>query len=279
MDIEELHTAACAAKQSFYIDPTSGQHVFTAYRLLQRPCCGCGCRHCPHNKSGSSATRGDTTCRLLHGDLDDMVEDDVDVLFWSGGKDSYLTLGRLDNKSVILLTTYEQRSGRVAHQGVDINADILPQVQRLNLPLLTVPLNHSIDYIKAVRTALHKILSHGLKIRRLVFGDLHLSTIRNWRDTHLESVLGDEQLSLSYPLWKVPYDQLLDDIQSSIDDDGVQFRICAVDDVAKEAGVCIGDVYDTHFVNRLPSHVDKFGENGEFHTLAIVKHALGTLSQ
>lgn len=272
MDIEELHTTACAAKQSFYIDPTTGQHVFTAYRLSQRPCCGCGCRHCPHNKSGTSPTQGNTTCRLLHGDLDDMVEDDVDVLFWSGGKDSYLTLARLNKKSVILLTTYEQTSGRVAHQGVDINADILPQVQRLNLPLLTVPLNHSIDYITAVRTALGKILSHGLNIRQLVFGDLHLLTIRNWRDTHLESVLGDEQLSLSYPLWKVPYDQLLDDIQSSIDNDGVQFRICAVDDVAKEAGVCIGDVYDKHFVTRLPSHVDKFGENGEFHTLAVVKH-------
>jgi hypothetical protein len=48
--IEELHRAACEAKQASYIDPPTGYMVLTEYAHLKRgKCCGSGCRHCPYD--------------------------------------------------------------------------------------------------------------------------------------------------------------------------------------------------------------------------------------
>lgn len=64
--------------------------------------------------------------RMLHGGREELA-DVVDVLFWSGGKDSFLALRQLAREaagpaSVLLLTTFDHRSEIVAHQevGVDI---------------------------------------------------------------------------------------------------------------------------------------------------------------
>jgi hypothetical protein len=43
------HTAAVAAGEPSYVDPTSGLFVMTASELLVRgSCCDQGCRHCPY---------------------------------------------------------------------------------------------------------------------------------------------------------------------------------------------------------------------------------------
>ena len=44
-----LHREACRAGRPGYIDPSTGAYVFTAAQLQARPCCGNGCRHCPHD--------------------------------------------------------------------------------------------------------------------------------------------------------------------------------------------------------------------------------------
>lgn len=41
------HTAAMAAGEMGYFDPTTGLFVMTAGHLAARPCCQRGCRHCP----------------------------------------------------------------------------------------------------------------------------------------------------------------------------------------------------------------------------------------
>eukprot|EP00962_Isochrysis_galbana_P010685 scaffold2969_cov132-Isochrysis_galbana.AAC.2 len=43
-----LHRRAVALGRDAYLDPTSGSWVFTSAALKRRPCCGNGCRHCPH---------------------------------------------------------------------------------------------------------------------------------------------------------------------------------------------------------------------------------------
>ena len=43
-----LHREACRHGFDTYKDPPTGYTVFTARALQPRPCCGNGCRHCPH---------------------------------------------------------------------------------------------------------------------------------------------------------------------------------------------------------------------------------------
>ena len=43
-----MHRHAVLRGRDTYIDPSSGYSVFTRLYLQRRPCCGNGCRHCPH---------------------------------------------------------------------------------------------------------------------------------------------------------------------------------------------------------------------------------------
>ena len=43
-----MHRHAVLEGKDTYIDPASGYSVFTQLYLQRRPCCGNGCRHCPH---------------------------------------------------------------------------------------------------------------------------------------------------------------------------------------------------------------------------------------
>lgn len=258
-DIEELHRLACQNNQSFYTDPATGLFVFTSHHLSQRKCCACACRHCPYRRS----TGVSKPANFLHGSLDDLP-DQVDVLFWSGGKDSFCALRSLQRDSVrdvVLLTTYNSDSGVVAHQEVGI-ADVERQAKCIDVPLLAVPVVYG-EYLQCVEKGLNKLRDHGVELCRLVFGDLHLRHIRSWRDDNLGR-LGAE---LYYPLWDVDYSLLLAELEEA----DVVVRVSAVDTGANRTqGITVSDVFDEEFVKRLPEGVDAFGENGEFHTLVHV---------
>lgn len=257
-DIEDLHNSACLKKNTFYIDPATGYQVFTSYHLSTRPCCSSGCRHCPYPTTQKAAIT------VLTGDLDSVGEE-CDVLFWSGGKDSFLALRRLQRdakRDVVLLTTFNAFSGRVAHQDVSIE-DVVAFVNHLGLVLIGVPLGGE-DYVERVAKGLKKISNFGIEIIRLAFGDLHLHHIRTWRESQLNS-LG---ASLCFPLWNVPYAVLIKDLQRA----NVSITISAVDrDNASLRDIKIGDEFNSVFVRKLPDGVDKFGENGEFHSLVSMR--------
>ena len=69
------------------------------------------------------------------------------------------------------------------------------------------------------------------------------------------------QLELSFPLWKADYATLLDDLEGS----GAQ---CTISSIATDLpGIAVGDSFDRTLIEQLPDGVDRFGENGEFHTL------------
>jgi diphthamide synthase (EF-2-diphthine--ammonia ligase) len=205
---------------------------------------------------------------MLHGNLDDL-DDVVDILFWSGGKDSYLALRTLARQapgpaSVLLLTTYDARSRTVAHQEVPV-ADVARQAAALRLALLGVPLGGD-DYAVHLRRAIDHVRAQGIRIARIAFGDLHLAHIRAWRDEHLADV-APAGAELYYPLWRHSYAELRRELEAS----GVTARICAVarQDMCRGT-VAVGDLFDGHLAKRLPSDVDPFGENGEFHSIVEV---------
>ena len=113
-DIKDLHRAACLDRQSTYIDPATGYHVFTEYGHLQRgKCCGNKCRHCPYGHYSVKPELRSKDKRITRPTYlkamgprrsfhpqppvpQRAVGTIVIALFWSGGKDSFLALLALE---------------------------------------------------------------------------------------------------------------------------------------------------------------------------------------
>ncbi len=266
-----LHDAACEAGALQYTDPATGFRVFTRLGLERRGrCCGCGCRHCPYGHAAVQDRAGRIQQpALLHRSTH--AAGPSTVLFWSGGKDSLLALRALLRaperpSRVVLLTTFDAATRTVAHQEVPIHA-VVRQAAWLDLDLVGVPLHPGAPYLRRVMDGLAILRSEGLAPDALAFGDLHLEHIRAWRDEELATT----GLRLLYPIWQVPYADLLDDLEAS----GVPCRLSAVagrPDVTPTAPVPeAGALFTRALANDVArAGWDAFGEVGEFHTLAEV---------
>ena len=287
----DLHNEACQQKRDFYKDPKTGYKVFTEYCHLKRgKCCGAGCRHCPFNHINLKDKSRIQQPAFLYEGSDHVgnifapfssiaSNSEVSVLFFSGGKDSFLTIRKLvkqhsrtDSINLVLLTTFDSVSRVIAHQEVHIDT-VVRQANHLQIPLLAVPLRRG-----SGETYLSR-LEKGLDIIRqridndnqltLVFGDLHLDQIRNWRENELK------KYTLKYPLWKVPYEILMADLEES----GVRVVISA----STKEGVTKGMVFTRKLWKTVTDMgLDGFGEEGEFHTIAEVwvvsrEQALGVI--
>ncbi len=264
-DWHEAHRQAVERGESFYVDPETGLHVFTELGLRRRGhCCGSGCRHCPYQHESmelDSRVAGAQQPSWLTADQPSGAP--ADVLFWSGGKDSFLSwrwLVREGARPVVLLTTFDAATRIVAHQEVRVR-QIVRQAEHLGLPLLGVPLHPGHPYVGRIREAIALVPA----IRRFVFGDLHLQHIREWRDTAFRELAAECGAALHFPLWDVSRETLIADLEAS----GVVCEVSAVTEAA--AGVIeVGDEFGRAMMGRLPAEIDPFGENGEFHTLAKV---------
>ena len=126
-DLWQLHRDACSRGEMFYTDPSSGLMVFTAHAALKRgKCCGAGCRHCPFDHERVSTTTRPAKIMvpaILSSSATASVAEPVGgVLFFSGGKDSFLALRALRRalpaaaKRVVLVTTFDAESRTIAHQ-------------------------------------------------------------------------------------------------------------------------------------------------------------------
>eukprot|EP01062_Namystynia_karyoxenos_P084259 TRINITY_DN9874_c2_g1_i1.p1 TRINITY_DN9874_c2_g1~~TRINITY_DN9874_c2_g1_i1.p1 ORF type:complete len:669 (+),score=200.27 TRINITY_DN9874_c2_g1_i1:58-2064(+) len=277
---DRLHTEACAAGQSFYIDPQSGYQVMTAECHRRRGrCCGSGCRHCPYAhenvRPDLKAARIQNPAWLLAAPQRGQPPEEADVLFWSTGKDSFLAYRALQREAlrrVVLVTTFDARTRMVAHQDTRID-DAMRQAEALGVPIVGVPLvAGGPRYEVRVSQGLDLVRS-CFALRRIAFGDLHLEHVRSWREGTLPAaLLPGEQLH--FPLWKVGYAELLADLAES--------KVpCVVSALGTEqqqqqaAGgavpVKVGDMFGAQAARRAEeAGWDAFGENGEFHTLARV---------
>jgi ATP-binding cassette subfamily B (MDR/TAP) protein 1 len=288
-----VHDTACAAGQLHYVDPTTGYQVFTRIAHEQRGwCCGSGCRHCPYSHQNvppnhkvtrvqqptflyEAITDGTTTATKDHTNNPlalTAAQCPVKVLFFSGGKDSFLTLRALirqqqqESFGIVLVSTFDATTRQIAHQNVNI-ADVLRQAQHLEVSLVGIPLRRGSGetYQDRILLGLEVIqkrlnaLKGDSRIVSLVFGDLHLNHIKDWRD----QTFGECGYSLEYPLWKMDYDVLMNDLEAS--------QVPCLVSASTVDSVVVGTPFTRNLYNELQTHrIDPFGECGEFHSLAKV---------
>jgi ATP-binding cassette subfamily B (MDR/TAP) protein 1 len=268
-NIEELHRIACEAGRDTYIDPVSGYQVLTSKALLkQGACCGNSCRHCPYghiNVSDPDRIKQQLASPVLMNWSGNPKS--IDILFWSGGKDSFLALESLlqEKRNIVLLTSFGSLTNRVSIQNIHIK-NIAKQSEFLKLPLCLVPLAPNTDYKASIQEALKMITTQtGASIERLVFGDLHLQNIRQWRvDTWPE-------YEIATPLFDVPYIKLLDKLWELQKEMDLSITLSTELSLANET-LAIGTPYTQSLVDRLKeNNVDAMLENGEAHTLVFPK--------
>lgn len=187
----------------------------------------------------------------------------MDILFWSGGKDSYLALEfyrrKFPDRSLALLTTYGEDTGRVPHQNIPIS-DIETQAERLDLNLYLVPLSADAPnnvYLETIQSRLDEIEQENESVEHLVFGDWKLRDIREWR----EEQFGQMGYPCLFPIWEKTLHELLPVLTLK----PVEVTISSVQEEWKEY-IRVGEIYNQRFVQHLPPEIDPMGENGEFHT-------------
>jgi ATP-binding cassette subfamily B (MDR/TAP) protein 1 len=264
VNIDELHLEACKEGRSTYIDPATGYQVLTSDTLLgQGKCCGNSCRHCPYghiNVDDLQNSQRQITNSILMNWIP--REGGLDILFWSGGKDSFLTLMHLleQNRNIVLLTSFGVLTNHVSIQDIHIK-NIAKQSEFLKIPLCLVPLHPNSDYKRAIEEALKMIQDRTSNpIERLVFGDLHLEDIRKWRvDTWSE-------YEVSTPLFGAPYEELLDKLWVYTKE--MNLSITLSTEVKTPNGVLpTGTPYTPELIMELKkSDIDVMLENGEGHT-------------
>jgi diphthamide synthase (EF-2-diphthine--ammonia ligase) len=263
--IEELHRIACETGRDTYVDPVSGYQVLTSKALLkQGACCGNSCRHCPYghiNVSDPDRIKQQLASPVLMNWSGNAKS--IDILFWSGGKDSFLALASLlqEKRNVVLLTSFGSLTNRVSIQNIHIK-NIAKQSEFLKIPLCLVPLAPNTDYKASIQEALQMIATQtGASIGRLVFGDLHLQSIRQWRvDTWPE-------YEIATPLFDVPYGKLLDKLWKLQNEMNLSITLSTELNLADKT-LAIGTPYTQSLVDQLKeNNVDAMLENGEAHTL------------
>lgn len=255
------HDDAVARGEHSYEDPETGYQVFTHLGLLARGrCCGAGCRHCPYAHEAVQLQQRHLLAQQAAWLTERRPRGTPCLLFWSGGKDSYLAYRALrrEEVDVTLLTTFDAATGLIAHQDIRIE-QVIDQAHHLQAPLIGVPLHPERDYLEHLLPALALVPD----CRSLAFGDLHLEHIRHWREKTFGADRRTMALNLRFPLWRVPYEQLLTELERS----GASFVISAA--AAPSLQIKPGDLFNRELIDRLPADVDAFGEEGEFHTRVV----------
>ena len=182
-----------------------------------------------------------------------------DLLFWSGGKDAFLALcyyRDIYDSNPVLITTHDDESEQVPLQNIPIEK-VKYQAMKLDLILYTVPLSYPSSNEKYIEVLGKSLEQLPFTIQNLIFGDIHLEDIRTWREETFSN-MGYQTL---FPIWEKPYDELFDRLQ----EENVTVKISGV--MSEFDGyIKPGDLFTREYAHSLPQHIDRMGENGEFHT-------------
>jgi uncharacterized protein (TIGR00290 family) len=183
-------------------------------------------------------------------------------LSWSGGKDSSLCYyeakrsGRFDIAG--LLTTITEDYQRISMHGVRRTL-LERQAESLKLPLhvVSIPKNASNEIYEEKLKEKLVHLRDAMNVTTVLFGDLFLQDIRDYRMSSLAKM----GLECEFPLWG----QNTRDLANQFITKGFRAITCCVDPTKVGSEMC-GREYDTRFLSDLPRGADPCGENGEFHT-------------
>ena len=183
------------------------------------------------------------------------------VVSWSSGKDSAYALWeilRAGNLEVVgLLTTVTRAFGRVSMHGVRGEL-VEAQARAAGLPLFQVEIPSPCPnevYERAMGAAVAELVTQ--EVREIVFGDLFLHDIREYRERRLAPA----GIRPVFPLWGRDTGRLAREMIRS----GIEAVVVCVDP-RKLPKAFAGRAFDTTFLRDLPAEVDPCGENGEFHT-------------
>ncbi|EKO3843608.1 adenine nucleotide alpha hydrolase [Vibrio harveyi] len=182
------------------------------------------------------------------------------VISWSSGKDSTLTLERLNEdphyQVVGLYTTYVDKE--VPFQATPLEV-VQMQADLLGLPLITIELPEVFPNNDIYQsTIVNALQSSGLNVEAVAFGDMFCNGIADYRRSYIEPagwecvfpLLGEESKALAF----------------EIIERGIQTMLITTDGNVLPPEWC-GRWYDKTLIESLPGHIDPCGEDGEFHTL------------
>jgi len=180
---------------------------------------------------------------------------------WSGGKDSAMALYEIQQGGkhdvTALLTTVTRDYDRISMHGV--RRELLrQQADALGIPLMEVAIAKDASneaYREAMRDTLTPQREAG--IRSVVFGDLYLEWIRDYRQKNLAEV----DMQPVFPIWGRDTAALA----KTFIDLGFKTLITCVDTEQLDMPLA-GRLYDRDLLAKLPAGVDPCGENGEFHS-------------
>ncbi|MGR2664582.1 Dph6-related ATP pyrophosphatase [Vibrio campbellii] len=182
------------------------------------------------------------------------------VVSWSSGKDSTLTLERLNENPLYqvvgLYTTYVDKE--VPFQATPLEV-VQMQADLLGLPLITIELPEvfpSNDIYQSI--IVNALQNSGLNVEAVAFGDMFCNGIDDYRRSYIEPagwecvfpLLGEESRVLAI----------------EIVERGIQTMLVTTDGEVLQSEWC-GRWYDKALIESFPGHIDPCGENGEFHTL------------
>jgi len=186
------------------------------------------------------------------------------VVSWSSGKDSAYSLHEVrragELEVVGLLTTVTQKFSRVSMHGVRESV-LDAQARAAGLPLYKVEIPSPCPnevYERSMASMIARLRAQG--VSRVVFGDLFLQDIRDYREEKFRGT-GIEPV---FPLWGRPTDRLARELIAS----GLRAYLVALDP-KKLAPAFAGREFDTSLLADLPPEVDPCGERGEFHTCVV----------
>jgi uncharacterized protein (TIGR00290 family) len=185
------------------------------------------------------------------------------VMSWSSGKDSAMAIHEARRAGAFeivgLLTTVTAAFGRVSMHGVrEVLLD--RQAEALGLPCWKVPIPSPCPnevYEREMGRVLAEVRAQG--VDRVIFGDLFLADLREYRETKLREV----GMTCVFPLWMRDTRELA----RQMVDSGLQATITCIDP-RKLPRSFAGRSFDREFLAELPAEVDPCGENGEFHSFA-----------
>lgn len=183
------------------------------------------------------------------------------LIAWSSGKDSAWALREVQQAGefdvVGALTTVNDAFDRVSMHGTRTEL-LLAQIDAAGLPPLLVhipwPCTNAI-YEAAMAAEIAKAKTRG--VTHIIFGDLFLRDIRDYRERQLQGT----GITPVFPLWLKPTAQLAEDMIAG----GVEAYLTTVD-LKKLPARFAGRRFDAALLAELPTGVDPCGENGEFHT-------------
>jgi uncharacterized protein (TIGR00290 family) len=183
------------------------------------------------------------------------------LISWSSGKDSAWALHVLRQAGEFeiagALTTVNDTFGRVSVHGLRTEL-LLAQVEAAGLePVLVYipyPCSNAI-YEAAMAAEIEAAKARG--ITHIIFGDLFLQDIRDYREARLAGT----GITPIFPLWLRPTDALAADMIAS----GLEAYLTTVDPKKLPAHFA-GRRFDRDLLRELPQGVDPCGENGEFHS-------------